>query len=79
MYFSEDNAKTWTETPEPKGAHGFVALSADAASWLHRLDNSDMVYYSLDKDHMECCHRFRCTSTICKIVPDPVNPMSFTF
>jgi xyloglucan-specific exo-beta-1,4-glucanase len=78
MYFSEDNAKTWTETPEPKGAHGFVALSADAASWLHRLDNSDMVYYSLDKGTTwSAVTGLDAQAQYAKIVPDPVNPNVF--
>ena len=78
MYFSEDNAKTWTETPEPKGAHGFVALSADAASWLHRLDNSNMVYYSLDKGTTwSAVTGLDAQAQYAKIVPDPVNPNVF--
>lgn len=49
MYFSADNAATWTQLPTPKGTHGLVVLSADGKVLLHRPDNSSTVHRSTDQ------------------------------
>ncbi len=49
MYFSSDNATTWSKLPTPKGSQGLVVLSADGKVLLHRPDSSSTVYRSADQ------------------------------
>lgn len=49
MYYSEDQAATWTKLPTPKGTHGLVVLSADGKVLLHRPENSSTVHRSTDR------------------------------
>lgn len=48
MYYSADEAATWTKLPPPKGSQGLVVLSADGKVLLHRPENSSAVYRSAD-------------------------------
>ncbi|HET9958061.1 MAG TPA: hypothetical protein VFQ61_26375 [Polyangiaceae bacterium] len=49
MYYSADDAATWSKLPTPKGSHGLVVLSADGNVLLHRPDNAASVYRSADQ------------------------------
>ena len=78
MYYSKDLAKTWTKTPTPVGAHGLVVLSADGASWLHRPENSNTVYYSHNQGvSWNDVAGLDAQSQYSKIVADPINPSVF--
>ncbi len=49
MYYSADDAVTWTKLPTPKGTGGLVALSADGDVLLQRPQSSTTVYRSADQ------------------------------
>lgn len=78
MYYSKDVAKTWTKTPEPVGAHGQVALSANGEAWIHRPENSSTAYYSHNQGvSWNGVAGLDAQSQFSKIVADPINTNVF--
>lgn len=78
MYYSGDNASTWTALPTPVGTHGLVALSADGAVLLHRPQDSSTVYRSEDQgETWNPVTGLDGQAQYARIVCDPVNPDVF--
>jgi len=78
MYYSEDQAGTWTKLPTPKGTHGLVVLSADGAILLHRPQNSSTVYRSADRGQTwTTVTGLDGQAQYARIVCDPVNAEVF--
>ncbi|MFP5039356.1 WD40/YVTN/BNR-like repeat-containing protein [Parasediminibacterium sp. JCM 36343] len=49
LYYSTDQAATWTKCPVAKGTGGKVAVSANGFAFLHCPNGSDTIYRTTDK------------------------------
>jgi hypothetical protein len=79
MYYSSDNAATWTKLPTPKCGKGLTVLNADGSVILHRAESGNTVYRSKDKSTtwttVSGLDNGQTSSS--KIVGDPINPAVF--
>lgn len=78
LYYSTDQAKTWTQLPEPMGRHGLVVLSADGEVILHRPEESTAVFRSADRgETWSEVAGLGGEARGARIVGDPVDPDLF--
>jgi len=79
MYRSDDDGFTWKLLDTKQmGAQGTLAMSADGKVILHRPDNSNDVYRTVDNGkNWTKVTGFDGQSQYARITPDPVNPDKF--